>query len=433
MSSLDKLFANSIKNDITHSFVESVQAIMFLEGISSQDFLKTNQVKVFTPVIEEPSLFSSKKKLTVTNDYSYQTVDYDILSVWLYKLSENLRRIYSAKKQHNDFTSLLEQQNNLYTISNCFINDWDTANEPVFFPRAIFGRNTDYLEPLDYLIYLGTHDCLTSQNFSSHLKLVEHFSHRLHLDDIPDFIPKLALSSKNSKLFKTILPLFSPDSLLSSLQYSKSSDGFKILSIEYILEHSSLFDLQNYQKTDIVNTLLHKDILLSRHFDDFILDKNDFLNKLSHFITPDITKNIEVVFVNKCKKNSQYQQFETVFLKNQKKSNPYSLIHELTSLTFEEIQHSYALSPELISDTIDKIVELSVLKQNQHKDYLLSSFKNFVEKLHPSLEKTHLAKIISLNSEFLSFCKPVYLNIKLQEKYPVKSTPISPFERKNKI
>lgn len=40
MSSLDKLFSNSLKNDITHSFVESVEAIMFLEGIFSEDFLK---------------------------------------------------------------------------------------------------------------------------------------------------------------------------------------------------------------------------------------------------------------------------------------------------------------------------------------------------------------------------------------------------------
>lgn len=433
MSSLDKLFANSLKNDITHSFVESVEAIMFLEGISSDDFLRSNKVKVFTPIIEEPSFYSSKKKLTVTDKNYQQEVDYDILSVWLYKLSENLRRIYSAKKQNNDFSSLIQQQNNLYTISNYFLDSWDTNNEPAFFPRAIFGRHMDYLAPLDYLVYLGTHDCLTSNNFASHLKLLDKLSHKLDLEEIPDFIPKLALSAKNSKLFKTILPFFSQDSLISTLQYRKSSDGFKILSIEYILENENLFNLKNYQKTDIVNILLHSDVLLSRHFDDFILDKNAFLNKLSTFITLEVTKNIEVVFVNKCKKNSHYQNFEKFFLHNQKKSNPYSLINELSTLSFEEIQSSYALSSELISDTIDNIVELSSLKQNKHTDYLSSSFKNFVEKLHPVLEKQHLAKIISFNGEFLNFCKPVYLNIKLQEKYPEKLENHHFVEKRHKI
>lgn len=433
MSSLDKLFANSLKNDITHTFVESVEAIMFLEGISSEDFLRTNRVKVFTPILEEPSFLSSNKKLTVTDKNYQQEVDYDILSVWLYKLSENLRRIYSAKKKNNDYSNLIQQQNNLYTVSNYFLNHWDTHNEPSFFPRAIFGRHMDYLAPLDYLIYLGTHDCLTSENFSSHLKIVNKLYDKLDLEEIPDFIPKLALSAKNSKLFKTILPRFSQDSLLYTLQYNKSSDGFTILSVEYILENSGLFSLYDYQKTEIVNMLLHKDILLSKHFDDFILDKNEFLNQLSTFISPNIAKNIETVFVNKTLKNAYYKNFETVFLRNQKKSNPYALINELKVLTFEEIIDSYALSSDLISDTIDKIVELSNLKKNQHTDYLFSSFNNLVQKLHPVLEKQHLAKIISQNSQFLDFCKPVYLHIKLQEKYPTKTEYMASSEKKNKI
>lgn len=436
MSSLDKLFANSIKHDITSSFVESVEAIMSLEKVSSEDFLRKNKVKVYTPEINNDLSFLSHKKLAFNNNYTHEETEYDILGVWLYKLSENLRRIYSARKKSNDYSSLIEQQNNLYLVSNQLFEHWDTHNEGTFFPRAIFGRHVDYLEPLDYLIYLGAHDCLTTDNFQHHLKLVESFSHRFDFSDFSEFsefIPKLALSSTNSKLLKTILPLIPKESLINTLKYRKSSDGFKILSFEYILEHPESFELADYEKVDLIQNFLRDDVILSRHFDDFILDKSVFLDKLSHFITPEVSKGIEVIFVNKSNKFTQYQSLSHIFLSQQKKSNPYSLMQELKTLSFEEIQESYALSPALISETIQHIIESSVLKENKYKDYYFYSFKNLVEKLHPVLEKEHLATIISLNSDFLSFCKPVYLHIRINEKLIEKPKSILETVKKTKI
>lgn len=222
------------------------------------------------------------------------------MGVWLYKLSENFRRLYSAYKNPSslkNLNSLIEQQNNLYTISNYFLEHWDTDNEETFFPRAIFGRHSDYLQPIHYLIYLGTHNSLSSDNFEKHLNIVKKLTTKLEIDNLPDFLPKLALSSTNSKLLKTLLPLFSPNQLVSLLQYDKTSDGFKILSFEYIFENPSKFDLPNYEKTSLISKFLHEDILLSKYFDDFILNKSNYLEKLSAFINPSVSKDLESVFV----------------------------------------------------------------------------------------------------------------------------------------
>lgn len=417
MSSLDKLFANSLKNDITHSFVESVEAIMFLEGISSEDFLKLNTVKVYTPIIKNEYSFAKSTKLKFTQEYEHTETHYDILGVWLYKLSENCRRIYSALKKGNSTVSLIEQQNNLYTISNYFLEHWDTHNENTFFPRAIFGRHSDYLQPLDYLMYLGTHNSLSPENFENHLLLLQKLSPKIDFDTIPDFLPKLALSSTNSKLLKTILPLFSPDKLINSLQYGKTSDGFQILSFEYLLENSEKFILPDYTKIDLILHFLRDDILLSKHFDDFILDKSVYLQKLAQFITPQVSKGIELLFVNKSKTQPVYKEFQQYFLTNQKKSNPSALSNELALLSFEDINDTYWLSSDLIQDTISMIVLKSSMREHSgNKEYLFNNLKNLVEKLHPVLTKTNLSTIISLNNEFISFCKPVYLNIKINEK-----------------
>lgn len=433
MSSIDKLFANSLKNDITSSFVESIKAIMFLEQVTSEDFLKINTVKVYTPEIKENFGFYSQKKLAFNHSYSHETTQYDILGVWLYKLSENLRRIYSAKKKSNDYSSLIEQQNNLYIVSNELLPYWNTLNEETFFPRAIFGRHAYNLKPLDYLLYLGFHDSLTSDNFQHHLKLIETLMDKLDFSNLPDFIPKLALSSKNSKLFKTLLPFIPTSTLINALQYNKSSDGFKILSFEYFLEHSEKLQLSTNKKIDLIKTLLREDVLLSKHFDDFILDKAVFLDNLSSFITSEVSKEIEVQFIHKSSKFVEYKNLAKIFLNQQKKSNPYSLMSEIKNLTFEEIQDSYDLSPTLISETIQKIIENASLKENKNKDYYYYSFKNFVEKLHPVLEKKHLAEIISLNSEFISFCKPVYLHIRINEKLSEQPKIATDSVKKHKI
>lgn len=418
MSSLDKLFANSLKNDITHSFVESVEAIIFLEGISSDDFLISHNVKVYTPVIKNDFSFYQPQKLTFTQDYEYIDTTYDILGIWLYKLSENFRRIYSAHKKNNDISSLLQQQHNLYTISNYFLDHWTTNNQPTFFPRAVFGRHCDYLTPVDYLIYLGTHNSLSHENFDHHLKLLVTLLPHLEKSDFPDFLPKLALSSKNSKLLKTIIPYFSSDTLINSLKYGQSSDGFNILSFEYLFENPDKFILADYEKIDLIKKILREDILLSKHFDDFILDKSVYLHKISQFITPEVSKEIEPLFINKSNKNSFYQQVQSSFLINKKKSNPYALSKEILSLSFDELHASYLLSPEIVDDTIQIFVGNSSLKENySNKDYLFKNLKNMVEKLHPVMTKSHLAHIISLNNDFISFCKPLYLHIKLNEKF----------------
>lgn len=414
MSSLDKLFSNSLKNDITHSFVESVEAIMFLEGISSEDFLRLNKVSVYTPIIKD-NWGISQKKLSFTDQYENVNTHYDILSVWLYKLGENLRRIYSATKKGNDTSSLIEQQNNLYIISNYFMDYWDTKNESAFFPRSIFGRH-DELEPLDYLIYLGTHDCLSKSNLDNHLKLLQKLSHKIDSYDIPDFLPKLALSSTNSKLLKTVLPYLSTQSLISNLKYQKSSDGFKILSFEYILENMDKFKLENFEKIDLVRNFIGHDVLFSKHFDEFILDKSVYLDKISQMITPEMSKELEIILTHKSSKNKNYLPYQSYFLKGQKKTNPISLVKDLEKMSFEEIDSSYQLSPSLVSDSINHMVYQASLKDKLNKEQLKNNFKNLVDKLHTVLNKEHLATIISLDSDFISFCKPVYLHIRLMEK-----------------
>lgn len=414
MSSLSKLFINSLKNDITQSFVDSVEAIVFLEGISKDDFLELHPCNIFTPRI---SLSFHNEPLNVSKDeYDFVNVEYDIFSCLLYKLSENFRRIYSSKKQNNDYTDLISQQNNIYNVFELLISELDTQNEFSFFPRSIFGKHEDLL-PTNFLIYLGFHDCLLHHNIEKHLKVVDTLKHKIDLSYIPDFLPKLALSQNNSKLLKNILPLFEPDDLFNKLKFTKTSNGFKILSLEYILDNPSKFNFYSHDLTEIVSLGLSGDVLSSKHFDSLILDKFNFIQKLSNFVNSNNQKEIELIFVRFSQKNPQFNEFRQFFIKDTKQTNPIALFKELTFKSYEDIYELYDLNHDVIMGCIDYCYQKNLTRNNVDYHGLSKDLQLLTHTLYPSLDKKHLAHIISFNNDFMSFCKPIYLHMKLNEKF----------------
>lgn len=122
-------------------------------------------------------------------------------------------------------------------------------------------------------------------------------------------------------------------------------------------------------------------------------------------------------------KNSYYKNFQSLFILNKKKTNHLAFSFELPNLSFEELDDQYDLSPSIITEAINHIILNNELKVNKtNKNYLEQSLKSLVDKLHPVITKEHLASIISLNNNFISFCKPIYLNIKINEKLSINST-----------
>lgn len=414
MNSLNKLFINSLKNDVTQSFVDSVEAIVFLNGIHKNDFLELNSTSVFTPII---NLSFGNEPLKVSKDeYENINVEYDIFSCLLYKLSENFRRIYSARKQKNDCSNLIQQQDNIYQIFEILSSELDTKNEFSFFPRSIFGKHEELL-PMNFFVYLGFHDCLLSHNFEKHLKVIDLLKNHLDLSYIPDFLPKLALSQSNAKLLKKLLPLFEKDDLMSNLKFKKTSHGFKIISLEYVIDNISQFNLYPHDFTEIIKIGLSNDVLSSKYFDELILDKNNFIKKLSSFVTNENKKDVELILLRFIQKNPQFNNYKDLFLKEQKQINPIALFKELSHKSFEELNESYDLKYDVILECIDYCYQKNINKNGVNYDSLSEDLKLLTHVLFPCINKQHLSHIISFNSDFMSFCKPIYLNIKFNEKF----------------
>ena len=225
------------------------------------------------------------------------------------------------------------------------------------------------------------------------------------------------MSQSNAKLLKKIFPLCDNEEIMNKIKFSQSSNGFKILSIEYLLDNLSQFHLYPHDFTEIVCLSLSNNVLSSKYFDDLILDKNNFIRKLSSLITPDNQKDVELAFVRFTQKNPEFNNFREFFIKNTKQSNPIALFKEIPLKTFEELNENYDLNHDVVLSCIDYCYQRNLKKHGIDYDGLFNDLKMLTQTLHPCLDKQHLAHIISFNNDFMSFCKPIFLNMKFEEKF----------------
>ena len=437
MTALSLFFANSIKNDISDKFIDAIDVILYSHPLSFQDFIEEHSVNLY--VKEEVDDYNDyndynyqkkSKQLKFKDSYDKCNIDYNIFDIWLFKLSENLRRIYSAQKNNLPTKDLYFQQHNLFLISDRFVEYFQTSEEQKFFPRSLFGKNI-YVIPFYHLIYLGGHSLLDKNYIPKVLNIMQHLNKHFDNLEIPEFLEKMSFNNDNQLILKSILTKLNPDSLLSSLKYHSQTNSyaFNLLGLDYILNDknfdSKLTSFTSIKESldEILKNFILNNMFFSKHIDYFIKDKNLYFNNISNNLTLEQKIKLEPFMVDK--KNFNNYDLVQSHLLNPIRSNPYALLKEINNLSTEELIDTYSCDDNFISLCIQSI---SYLNSNK-KLKLFSQMNDFTSKMYPVIKKQHIAQILSFDSNFIDFCKPLYMNIILSEKLPSNNTP----SKKHKI
>ena len=90
---------------------------------------------------------------------------------------------------------------------------------------------------------------------------------------------------------------------------------------------------------------------------------------------------------------------------------------------------SYYPEPGWVEQTTEDLlpnfydsIKTAINKSGINYESLSKDLKLLTHVLFPCLTKQHLSHIISFNSDFMSFCKPIYLNMKFNEKFSEEKT-----------
>ena len=241
----------------------------------------------------------------------------------------------------------------------------------------------------------------------------------------------MSFNNDNQLILKSILTKLNPDSLLSSLKYHSQTNSyaFNLLGLDYILNDknfdSKLTSFTSIKESldEILKNFILNNMFFSKHIDYFIKDKNLYFNNISNNLTLEQKIKLEPFMVDK--KNFNNYDLVQSHLLNPIRSNPYALLKEINNLSTEELIDTYSCDDNFISLCIQSI---SYLNSNK-KLKLFSQMNDFTSKMYPVIKKQHIAQILSFDSNFIDFCKPLYMNIILSEKLPSNNTP----SKKHKI
>ncbi len=208
---ISALCLNSENKDIDNTFVEALEAIIFLsrnnlnEYINSEHecliLVKSNQ-KIENTEWFRKIVLSKNNAKDFRNSYQRQfkyEEKYHIGDFLIRKLSQNLRRLYSAhrnggafsKPLSNNIPCLKEQQKQIYVALELVLQHLNLNSKRKVFDNIFLGK-TRLLNSREALFYLSTHEHIFAENEQIHLNILNKMN---SIDISTDTLEDLAIIS----------------------------------------------------------------------------------------------------------------------------------------------------------------------------------------------------------------------------------------------
>lgn len=452
----------NIFKDIDEQFMQSFEAIDFLVQIKEKDFSQKFDLTLRLGSNKPTSLNSTRYNSEEFKDYDVKIEDgYNFNDFLIYKLIENFRRIYAIENKSKkpkdkkltlnisglidesinpitpnrkktdlnkkEITSLLDQQQNIYSIVDKTVSYLDYQKNDLVYPRAIVGKNYS-CSSLEILCYLGIHQSLQKENIPLHKKWFTSCMNTFTTNEINHKhlnLFKKVFSDHNKRFFiNNYVKKLNINEVFSNLAYYDSVHEKYIISLIDIYSEENIY-LKDEQKKNLLLKFFH--IKPMRFLEDHETDS--FEEKMNHLfkdfpldtvidkISVDVLNIPEGKWLLKNLKTSQCVPFLTHTIFNDDISNS---IKSCVIAKFD------LANQNLLKNIVDFTV--NNYKKNTHVQIsqTMTHFGSY-------MEKPLLAHIISKNTDFYDIIKPFYLKNKFNERLIEKNEEISARNNTKKI
>lgn len=464
MNTITPLFASYLYKDIDDNFLDSLEAILYLNPPESHHIEDIINLR----------LKSGKFGIDV---------EYNIMDIINLKLIDNFRRIYafhnksqlqektlknrymgatlhsllnspssikpitnSSNKLQTSLNDLHCQQNKIYKVIEILGDKLVIQNEnprnsykdnnKKYYKNAVLGKDVE-VTTFEMFSYLSLHESLQENNRSIHTQLLQAQSaiNKISWNFTSDCLMKIIRKSNTEKAFNTIVENLVENNhintILNDFELGSliSNDNWTIGVVNYFLsnhmENSEVikntlkdksYILQEKDQLILAKIIVETKMLDLKQFNQLVSDKEQFKEKLNLILNNEKLKlNLEEEFVKAVKpEDILHSKTAKLFLnKIDSLTSPKLLIktfidRKLTNNEKQEIAQLYDISnQELIKNVAyainTKKVDRSVMRE-------------FVNVVANNVEKTTLAYIISLHPSYMEFCKPIYMHIRITEK-----------------
>jgi hypothetical protein len=466
------LMQHHFQKDIDSNFMETLETLLLLnknyaELLSEPYILLTEKVEN----IDEPSTTTSlgellKKKLAASNHGYYTDDDEDIeqdfyrktessrkkLNVvqeknqyyWsdflIFKLSENLRRLYAFHKNEQKSSSshsswkitnkiihtsptigskenLLKQQKNIYTLFEKFYPYLKFQEDIKVYQKLFLGKDCK-CSSQEALFYLSFHDQISPENIPTHIKLFQSFSLSNTQPHLFNFYNKVSYLDEKRKTIQKILSSFPDQFYINFIQ--------NVLKSKVGSSGSFFFDfIPELAQRNIQLSKEDKKLLLNK----ILTDQNNLLFHEKHDFADQFYQKIKDYF-------SDIHLTEDDFFRHGF-SKPQSALTKLILQFIPKFENPKLLITNILpnKDLPPNIKNEILSKYDFNQNLILQCFQTmnpsnkegihqFISFIKPYLNNEILSLIIANNSAFLPVLKPVYQEHILNNELPKKDETI---------
>lgn len=504
------LFKNHINKDIDQNFIDALEAVLFLTNATQTDFELTFSHKLANDVVnlessnekrsgkptiadviksmnqaqqKKPSnslwhavqesdknIFSvkditqqhhSQEENTVSYKPQQHYVQYNPADFLVFKLVENLRRLYSASKAQereeqekmnkspnlnhnsksinhlfghlkqassaqmpmNNEKKLIENQSFIYKAFELIMPYTRLSAQPKWFEKAIFGKNIQ-VSPMELWAYLGLHEFVQPENRKLHNSILEEpiKSHRFSQEMLIS-MSKVIPPFEQKELIYTILRSCDINQLCDATfnnKTSKPTHSWTLSVCEFLFNPTNNIsekDFGDKQKSLALNTLLKFNLLDSPYYSKFINNNADFFDNMKFQTSSSSFKHI----YKKSLQDLPFSHFET------NKNTVDFLFKNIDSLDSVDFFTNTVKTKQINAEQKNKIFNLYDLDNGQFLKDVASkidyssgemrdkSMEEFLTIGHNATNKELITHIISLNSCYMPICKAAYLKIRFSE------------------
>lgn len=441
LNPFQNLCVSNGSKDINENFLNTLQTIKEFAG----DFIATNINKsiarrVFAkinPLEQHPTYFDEMIRLgqAIEQENTIPTKQNGLLQIefkqeahlgdfLIFKLIENLRRLYSANRNGGDYyyqrtqeqkeysiNSLNEQQRNIY---KCFneIKDYILFDNKInFFKGSFLGQNKT-AHKADLFFFLGFHENILPEHEELHIELFNKFfsTQILDINFLQEELLQVSYPQRKQNHIHKLLSLL-PDDIFTLIANKISENHKKIrissISIDCFFEIAKKkipIDIDS-KKGFILKILANDSFFKTREISQSDIDS------FKHYISN--IENVEEKILETINRSSgASEEFYLFCAKLLDKINCPNLFINILSNKFThdvqtELINKYDLTNQ---DFIFNAARIIVNQKNKNVD-LLNKLFSYSE---PFIKNETVANIISLDSNLITEIAPIIMKLKLK-------------------
>ena len=445
LNPFQNLFIFNASNDINNNFVNTLRMLIsFNSEQTSEQINKSIERKIYTtiPKISSQDEMLNKMKIagyinilekTNHSEYYLEIKQKSHIGDFLiFKLIENLRRLYSANRNGSRFYSKIHKNNNIQQLEeqqNLIYESFDLIKDKInfdnsinFFKGSFLGENKA-CHKADLFFFLGFHENLSKENHEKHINLYKIFFGNYNLDSkfLVDNLINLSYPNHLQSVIKKNISFLTEEFYEELINKFSKRDFVKIGSISLdlfielankninanpdiktfyfarLLHHKNYFIEKRFSKEEInsLKTYLADcqecSNLIIKHLNDLSNQNNQFINFCIEIIPNFID---EKILINILRENFPSSLSQKIISKYE--FNEQFLFKVCSNIT--KLNDSNKLLKNLITFFEEKLTTNSLLN-------ILALDVNLIEHLNPIIMNRKLGEELKINQKTKNLLK----------------------------